>query len=477
MDTVDFYSARSRAFLLRGLSDLFGCEEKHISRDLAKLTELAEGFTPQHRPEALPVKEITPKDQEEALRFLKSPELLTEIVADLETVGYTGEEMNKLLCYLAAISRKMDDPLSVMIQSRSAAGKSCLQDAILSLMPEEDTIKYTRLTDQALFYKDGTLAHKILAIEELDGMNGAMYSIRTIQSSKKITVAYTGKDPVTGEMRTGENTVEGPLMVFITTTQAEIDGETASRFMFVSIDESREMTEKILAKQRQAHTLQGMMHRLKGAEIIRKHKNANRLLKPVKVLNPYAELLTFTSRSLRVRRDQTKYLNLIQTIAYLFQYQRKAHTIDYGGESLEYINVTLADIAAANRIADEVLGRSLDELSPPSRKLLGLIREMCEQQAEEGDRERCFSRRDIREYSGWSDFQVKTHVRQLEELEYLYSVAGRKGKEYVYELAYTGGGEDGKPFLVGLVEMEQLRKKAAEMGIGDDSESGVYLEG
>ncbi|MDA8160017.1 MAG: hypothetical protein M0T76_04765, partial [Desulfobacteraceae bacterium] len=369
------------------------------------------------------------------------------------------------------------DPLSVMIQSRSAAGKSCLQDAILSLMPEEDTIKYTRLTDQALFYKDGTLAHKILAIEELDGMNGAMYSIRTIQSSKKITVAYTGKDPVTGEMRTGENTVEGPLMVFITTTQAEIDGETASRFLFVSIDESREMTEKILAKQREAHTLQGMMHRLKSTDITRKHKNANRLLRPVKVLNPYAELLTFTSKSLRGRRDQTKYLNLIQTIAYLFQYQRKAHTIDYGGESLEYINVTLADIAAANRIADEVLGRSLDELSPPSRKLLGLIREMCEQQAEEGDRERCFSRRDIREYSGWSDFQVKTHVRQLEELEYLYSVAGRKGKEYVYELAYTGGGEDGKPFLVGLVEMEQLRKKAAEMGIGDDSESGVYLEG
>lgn len=476
VDTVDFYSARSRAFILRGLSDLFGCEEKQINRDLEKMTELAEGFTPQPRPDVEPAKEITAKDKDEALHFLKSPDLLTEIIADLETVGYTGEEMNKLLCYIAAISRKMDDPLSVMIQSRSAAGKSCLQDAILSLMPEEDTIKYTRLTDQALFYKDGTLAHKILAIEELDGMNGAMYSIRTIQSSKKITVAYTGKDPVTGEMRTGENTVEGPLMVFITTTEAEIDGETASRFMFISIDESREMTEKILAKQRQSHTLQGMMHRLKGTDVIRKHKNAGRLLKPVKVLNPYAELLTFTSRSLRVRRDQTKYLNLIQAIAYLFQYQRKIHTVDYAGGTLEYINVTLADIAHANRIADEVLGRSLDELSPPSRKLLGLIKEMCEQQAEKGDREKCFSRRDIREHSGWSDFQIKTHIRQLEELEYLYSLTGRKGKEYVYELAYTGGGEDGKPFLVGLIDIEQLRKKAVELGISDDSESIAYLE-
>ena len=474
VDTVDFYSARSRAYLVRGLSELFGCEEKQISRDLEKLTELAEGFIPQQKADAEPVQEITAKDKEEALAFLKSPDLLTEIIADLETVGYTGEEMNKLLCYIAAISRKMDDPLSVMIQSRSAAGKSCLQDAILSLIPEEDYIKYTRLTDQALFYKDGSLAHKILAIEELSGMNGAMYSIRTMQSSKKITVAYTGKDPVTGEMRTGENTVEGPLMVFITTTEAEIDGETASRFMFISIDESREMTEKILAKQRQSHTLDGMMHRLKGAEIIRKHKNANRLLKPVKVMNPYAELLTFTSKSLRVRRDHTKYLNLITAICYLFQCQRKVHTVDYAGTTLEYINVTLQDIAHANSIADEVLGRSLDELSPPSRKLLGLIKEMgmSEDRGQKTeDRETTFSRRNIREYSGWSDFQVKTHIRQLEELEYLYSLTGKKGKEYVYELAYTGGGEDGKPFLVGLVDMERLRNKAAEMGISDDLES------
>jgi DNA primase len=466
VDTVDFYSARSRAFLVRGLSELFGEEEKTISRDLEKLIELAEGYTPPEA-EAEATQEVSEKDKQEALRFLTNPDLLEEITNDLETVGYTGEEMNKLLCYIAAVSRKMDDPLSVMIQSRSAAGKSCLQDAVLSLIPEEDFIKYTRLTDQALFYKDGTLAHKILAIEELDGMNGAMYSIRTIQSSKKITIAYTGKDPVTGKMKTEENTVEGPLMVFITTTEAEIDGETASRFLFISIDESREMTEKILAKQRQSQTLEGFLGRLKTADIIRKHKNAGRLLKPLKVVNPYANLLTFTSKSLRARRDHTKYLNLIQAISYLFQYQRQTHTVDYGGEAVEYINVTLADIYRANELAAEVLGRSLDELSPPSRKLLMLIRRMCEERAGEEDRETHFTRRDIREYSGWSDFQVKTHIRQLEELEYLYSTVGKKGKEYVYELVYTGGGENGKPFVIGLADMEQLKEKAATMGITD----------
>jgi len=470
VDTVDFYSARSRSYLVRGLAELFGVEEKAVSRDMEKLTLLTEEYTVQSAVDTGTPTEIPTKEKEEALRFLKNPDLLEEIVTDIETVGYTGEEMNKLLCYIAAISRKTDEPLSVMIQSRSAAGKSCLQDSILALIPDEDFIKYTRLTDQALFYQNSSLAHKILAIEELDGMNGALYSIRTIQSSKKITIAYTGKDPVTGKMQTEENTVEGPLMVFITTTQAEIDGETASRFMFISVDESQEMTEKILARQRKSHTLDGFLAKLESTDIIRKHQNANRLLLPLKVVNPYAELLTFTSKSLRARRDNTKYLNLISGVAYLYQYQRKKHKVDYGGKTVEYINVTLSDIGHANRMAAEVLGRSLDELSPPSRKLLTLIREMNEQQAEEGDKERHFTRRDIREYSGWSDFQVKTHIRQLEELEYIYSSTGRKGKEYVYELLYTGGGEDGKPFVIGLTEVTQLKEKADQLGITDNLE-------
>ena len=476
IDTVDFYSARSRAFLIKGLSDLFGEDAAAIIEDVERLLELVEGYKRQEESSADKV-EITPEDKKAALKFLKNPNMFDEILIDFETIGYTGEEMNKLLCYIAVISRKMDDPLSVMIQSRSAAGKSFLQDTVLSLVPESDYVKYTRLTDQALFYKDShSLAHKLLAIEELDGMNGAIYSIRSIQSSKKITIAYTGKDPVTGKMRTEENSVEGPLMVFITTTQVDIDGETASRFVFISIDESEEMTQKILDKQREAHTMEGMLKKLKSTSIIKKHKVANQMLRPLHVLNPYADLLTFTSKSLRVRRDHTKYLNLILTITYLFQYQRKVRTMDYNGKSIEYINVTLKDITMGNEIAGDVLGRALDELTPSSRKLLGLIREMGNEAYHEKDttnntnntnKQYRFNRRDIREYSGWSDFQIRTHIKQLEELEYIYSVSGKRGKEYIYELVYTGGGEDGKPFLIGLIDIKQLKKKAKDAGVID----------
>jgi DNA primase catalytic core len=476
VDTVDFYSARSRAYLNRGLADLFGSSKTIITRDLEQLLVYTESFQPPDTdPKAKQEAIISSKDKKEALGFLKSPKLLDNITKDLETIGYTGEDMNKLLCYLAAVSRKMSDPLSVMIQSRSAAGKSYLQDTILSLIPPEETIKYTRLTDQALFYKEsGSLAHKILAIEELDGMAGAIYSIRTIQSSKKSTVDYTGKDPVTGEMKTGENTVEGPLMVFITTTQVEIDGETASRFVFISIDESQEMTEKILTKQRQSHTMAGMMNKLTAKKIINKHLAAQHLLQPIRVINPYGDFLSFASKSLRARRDHMKYLNLILTITFLFQHQRPRQTMDYDGEKEEYILVTLDDIEKANEIAAEVLGRSLDELSPSSRKLLILIKNMSEQKAKKGMEEITFTRRDIREFSGWSDFQVKTHVRQLEELEYIYSLTGRKGREYVYELIYQGSGEENidsnKKFMIGLADIDDVKSKAKKLGISDDLE-------
>jgi len=473
VDTVDFYSARSRTYLIKGLCDLFGCDESIISEDVQKLLELAEAYKqPEDRPETKEV--MTGADKARALAFLENPNMFDEILADFETIGYTGEEMNKLLCYIAAVSRKMEQPLSVMIQSRSAAGKSYLQDTVLSMVPEDDFVKYTRLTDQALFYKDkDSLKHKILAIEELDGMNGAVYSIRSIQSSKKITIAYTGKDPVTGELKTQDNTVEGPLMVFITTTQVDIDGETASRFVFVSIDESEQMTKKILAKQRQSQTMEGMINRLKSDAITKKHQDANRLLKPLCVFNPYADLLTFTSKSLRARRDHTKYLNLILAIAYLFQYQRKRRSMDYGGKSIEYINVTLADIEKANRIANEVLGRSLDELTPPSRNLLKLIREMVLKKCKRNKNQPCeyrFTRRDIREFSGWSDFQVKTHIRQLEELEYVFAVLGRKGKEYVYELLLTEEISADRPVLVGLTDIKQLKSKIRRQSGGTNAE-------
>ena len=175
--------------------------------------------------------------------------------------------------YLSATSRNLGEPLSVLVQSRSAAGKSTLQDAVLSLIPSEDYIKYTRLTGQALFYKEeDSLVHKLLAIEEEHGAREASYSIRNIQSSKYLSIAATGKDSATGKLRTEEYKVKGPVALMITTTEVELDYETSNRFIILTVDESKEMTERILQKQRNRETLEGLIRESEAEQVTRAPK-------------------------------------------------------------------------------------------------------------------------------------------------------------------------------------------------------------
>ena len=460
LDTMDLYSMRGRAQLARQLKEHFREKPEVIEGDVAKLLEAAEAHDPKREQETPKAVEMTEEEKREALGLLCDRELLTRILEDFERCGLTGEEDNKLIGYLAAVSRKLEEPLSVLVQSRSAAGKSTLQDAILRFVPEEDYEKYTRLTGQALFYMaEGGLSHKLLAIEEEAGARDASYSIRNLQSSKYLSIATTEKDSATGKMRTVEYKVKGPVAMMLTTTAVDMDYETQNRFVTLTIDESKEMTERILIHQRVLETAEGLRLKREGERVAKRQKNAQRLLKPLWVVNPFAPKLTFPAHSLRARRDHKKYLGLIKTIAFLHQYQREIKTLEEGGERVEYIEVTKGDVEEANRLMAGVLGQTMGELSAPGKALLAKVRELVKERGK-GKGGFRFTRRNIREYSGWSDFQVKTHIQELTDLEYLYSVTGKKGKEYVYELTAPEGGEDGKPFLAGLTATSTL----AEVG-------------
>lgn len=460
LTTIDLYSSRSRTWFAKLCADLFRATPELVREDIGKLLNLVETYKPKQQKTEHPT--ATKEETQHAMTFLKNPDLMKEILSDLATMGVIGEEINKTVCYLSATSRKLAKPVSILIQSRSSAGKSTLQNAVLSLMPDEEYENYTRVTDQSLFYKEeDSLVHKILAIEEDVGMGGAAYSIRNIQSSGKITVATTGKDPGTGKMKTEDYTVKGPVAVMLTTTAADLDQETASRFVFLSIDESPAMTAAIHEKQRESRTLKGLVQKTKANNIIKKHQNAQRLLKPIAVVNDFTPYLSYPSQSLVTRRDHEKYLGLIDAIAFLHQHQREVKTMEIDNEKVQYIEVTLDDIDKANRIANEVLGQSLDELARPSRTLLNSIYKMVNETAKANKtpvEDIFFTRREIRETMGWSDWQIKTHIKQLEEMEYLYIRTGARGKEYAYALNYKGQGEDDSKFFLNLTPVEEIKK-------------------
>jgi DNA primase len=464
VDTFDLYSSRHRVMYSKQAGEELGVKEEVVSRDLGRVLWKLEELQRQMIQKTLEPKEqevtLSAEEKAEALGLLRDPRLLDRILSDFERCGVVGEETNKLASYVAVVSRLLDAPLAVLVQSSSAAGKSALMEAVLAMLPEEQRVQYSAMTGQSLFYMGETdLKHKVLAIVEEEGAARAAYALKLLQSEGVLSIASTGKDATTGRLITHQYRVEGPVMLFLTTTAIDLDEELLNRCLVLTVDEDRVQTQAIHKKQREAQTLEGLLAKRERDEILRVHQNAQRLLKRLFVANPYARELTFLDSQTRTRRDHMKYLTLIRAIALLHQYQRPRKTVTHRGQALEYIEVTLDDIATANRLAHEVLGRSLDELPPQTKRLLLLTDEMVSAECERQKMERAdfrFSRRDVRQHTKWGDTQLRVHLRRLEELEYLLVHRGGRGQSFVYELVFERQGDGSKPLLPGLIEIEKL---------------------
>ena len=467
VDTFDLYSAKHRAQFIRLAATECSVEEKIIRQDLGQLLLQLEKLQDQLIKEALEPKEsivpsLSESEETAALELLKDKNLAQRIINDFAVTGLVGEPTNALMGYLAAVSRKLKNPLAIIVQSTSAAGKSALMDAVLDLVPEEDKVHYSAMTGQSLFYLGETnLKHKILGIAEEEGVSQAAYALKILQSQGELTIASTGKDPQSGKLVTEEYRVEGPVMLFLTTTAIDIDEELLNRCVVLTINESREQSEAIQDRQRQARTLEGLLASNQSEHLIKQHQNAQRLLKPLAVVNPYAEQLTFASSRTRTRRDHQKYLTLIDSIALLHQFQRQVKVVKTNDEVIEYIEATIEDIALANELAHEILGRSLDELPPPTRKLLQQLHFLVAKKMEAESLRQSdvrFTRREVREFAGLSNSQVSVHLDRLVELEYVVAHSGKNGQRYCYELIFDGESSGSHSQLMGLIDVENLKK-------------------
>src|SRR5580700_3802281 len=479
VDSLDLYSARARGVFGRQAGEELGVAEELVARDLGRVLltceEHAERAVREAQAPREPEVQLSEQERERALGLLKDPGLVARIVADFERVGMVGEQDNCLIGYLAAVSRKLDRPLAVIVQSTSAAGKSALQEAVLSMVPEEERVSFSAMTGQSLFYMGETdLQHKVLAVAEEEGAERAAYALKLLQSEGELRIASTGKDGQTGRLVTHTYTVRGPVAIMLTTTTIDVDEELLNRCVVLSVDEEREQTRAIHERQRERETLDGLLADHERQAVVKLHQDAQRLLEPLAVVNPYARALTFSDARTRTRRDHMKYLTLIRAVALLHQHQRPrrtAATAD-GGE-LVYIEATREDILLANQLAHAVLGRSLDELPPGTRRLLSLIEAHVERQAaEQGTtRERVrFTRRELRQALGWGDTQLKVHLGRLASLELLWCQRGQHGA-HVYELAWDGQ-QESEARLPGLIDPDELGAEGEQAHGYDRERSG-----
>ena len=464
IDSLDLYQSRARKIFAVQLAKLFKVELFVIESDLLYLVAEVESYqakllNEEKQPQKPAAPTMTKQEEAEALRFLKRSNLMKKILDDLETIGHVGEENRKLLGYLIAVSRKLERPLSGIVISQSGAGKSGLVEKIQELTPPEDVEFFSRITPQALYYMEpDALKRKLLIIEERTGGEGADYSIRTLQSRQKLTQAVPIKDPNSGKIKTMTFEVEGPIAYLETTTNPNINHENATRCFEIFLDESIEQTKRIHQAQREAKTVKGILRKAEDETIKKLHHNAQRLLKTMPVHNPYALLLDFPADSLRTRRDHERFLSLIEAVTFLHQYQRPIKEIDDGqGGKITCVESSIEDYAIAYRLAREILGFSLDDLKKHARDLLDKIGEMVRQESRETgqiEEEITFTRRQIREFTGWPDYQIKTYIKQLEDLEYLIVQQVKTRGQFEYRLNAPGEPR----MLKGLLTPEELKK-------------------
>ena len=462
LDTLDLCSDLQRRKFVERAAEETTLKPELIRRDLGKILLVLEQLQEKriaHETAATPAgPEIASADRARAEELLASPDLMERIGSDFETCGMVGEQTNRLVAYLACTSRLLGRPLAVIIQSTSAAGKSTLMDAVLAFFPEEERIKYSAMTGQSLYYLGETnIQHKILAIVEEEGAERASYALKLLQSEGELTIASTGKNPKTGQMETQTYHVEGPVMIFLTTTAIDIDEELQNRCLTLTVDESTEQTRRIHEAQRRARTLDGILRSEVKKDILQIHRDAQRLLEPYPVWNPYVEQLTFTSGRTRTRRDHEKYLTLIDAVTLLHQKQRRIESREIAGRRVEALVATIEDIATANRLAPEVLGRSLDELPPQTRKLWDAVRNLVTTATGGGGdwKHHAFTRRRVCEATGWSLTQTRVHLERLAELEYIAPIGGRNGQRFEYRCLLAPAVEHA-PALIGLIDVAKL---------------------
>jgi len=247
--------------------------------------------------------------------------------------------------------------------------------------------------------------------------------------------------------------VTGPTAIMLTTTAIDVDEELLNRCVVLTVNEDRAQTQAIHVRQRHRHTLGGLLAANDRDQVIAEHRNAQRLLQALPVVIPGAERLTFADTSTRTRRDHVKYLALIRASALLHQHQRPRRTATTSdGRTVTYIEAAAADVELANRLAHDVLGQSLDELPPQTRRLLILLDAHVTGEATTRDVDRGqvrFTRRQLRETFGWGDTQLKVHLARLVDMELVWAHRGT-GLTLVYELAWSGEGQDGSRFVCGL---------------------------
>ena len=427
--TVDLYNDTQLEKFIRKSAEKLELGTTLIAASLSELTETLEHYrieqikqsTENSKPR---IKRLSEEQRAAAEGYLQSVNLLEQTKQDIGRSGVVGELNNRLLMYIVYTYRKSQTPLHIICLASSGTGKTHLQEKVSELIPKEDKVEITSLSENAFYYfEQRELKHKLILIEDLDGAENVLYPLRELMSKRRIskTIAIKNKN---GDTKTIHLIVERPVAVSGCTTKESIYEDNANRSFLLYLDESKDQDNRIMEYQRKLRA--GKIDTSSENNIKELFKNCQRVLEPVRVLNPFAELLSIPEEVLKPRRSNDHYLLAIEAITFYKQYQREKKA-DENGEM--YIEVALEDIIEANELLKDILLRKSDELSGSCRDYLEQISQYLQ-----GNEQSIFNLTEIRKHLKLEPTKQKRFTKTLLEGYFIKRVKGTKAKGYEYEL-------------------------------------------
>jgi DNA primase len=431
--SLDLYNHSGREQAINSLAESFELGTRTITHALAELTSELENYRLQRIEALQPKQELLPEmstaQKQAAINELRKPNLLQRTQQLIALSGIVGESTNSLIAYLVYSTRKQPVPLHVMFLGASGSGKTYLQEKISELIPGEDKIEITQITENALYYfKQHELQNKLILIEDLDGAASVFYPLRELQTKRKISKTVTLKDSK-GNLKTITLTVEGPVSVSGCTTREKLYEDNANRCILLYTDQSAEQDRCI--NQYQAKVAAGEVNRTREEQYKELFRNMQRMLRPVHIINPYAKYLELPELVFKPRRTMTLLLGFIEAITFYHQYQREVKR-DASGRL--YIETTESDIEAAFTLLTDVLFSKSDELTRATRTFFEQLKQLCKETGSN-----TFNAKAIRERLRINPGSMKRYLAEL--VRYGYAKAGgnryRKGS-YEYTIVNPG---------------------------------------
>jgi DNA primase len=425
---LDLYHSLQTEQLIGKVAETLEVSPIQTSQTVELLTQSLENYRSERlvalEPKKKERKTMTDKEKQQALDYLKKPDLLDNTSGDIARSGLIGEEVNRMIAFLIYTSRKREQPLHLLCLGASGSGKTYLQEKVSQLVPEEDKIEITTLSENAFYYfGQEELKHKLLLIEDLDGAESVMYPLRELQSKRKISKTVTLKD-TKGNLRTVTLLVEGPVCVSGCTTKERIYEDNANRCILIDIDTSQEQDEKIISYQRAMSA--GTINKSLESQTVTLLQNCQRLLKPISVRNPYAPLIALPETVFKPRRTIGLLLSFIETITFYHQYGLPLKQDKATGES--YIETTPTHIKQAFALLSEVLFRKSDELSFACRSFFEKLKNYLQSEKKES-----FYSKEIRSAFRMPPTTLNRHLFELERFGLLRAKGNRfKGFEYTF---------------------------------------------